>query len=76
MQEVTNRGEEVRLLRRMSGLTLEAAASELGIAASYLGNMELGYRRVPDEIMGRAREVLILAAKKEVRRVYGEVVVA
>ncbi len=64
----SRRSEEIRFYRRVSGFSLEKAAKEIGVSLSYLSNLELGYRQVPDEIMSRARDVLVPAIEREMER--------
>ena len=70
----SRRGEEVRLLRMMSGMNQVEAAKALGVSTTYLCNLETGCRPVLDAFMEKAWAVLIPAAKRKVESVYGEVV--
>ena len=51
-------GENVRRVRRARGLSLEALAHEVGLAYSYMGQIERGQRNPTLDVVERIAEVL------------------
>lgn len=51
-------GENVRRVRKAQGLSLEALAHEVGLAYSYMGQVERGQRNPTLDVVERIAEVL------------------
>lgn len=51
-------GKNVRRVRQAKGLTLEAMADEVGLAYSYLGEIERGRKNPTLDVVERIAEVL------------------
>lgn len=51
-------GKNVRRERRLKGLTLEAMADEVGLAYSYIGEIERGRKNPTLDVVERIAEVL------------------
>ena len=49
---------ELKLLRRVSGLTLDEIAAQTGVSPGHFANLEHGHRRVPVAVLDRVRRVL------------------
>ncbi len=60
---------ELKLLRRVSGLTLDEAAAQTGVSAGHFANLEQGHRRIPIEVLERARRVLRPQAYENAARI-------
>jgi transcriptional regulator with XRE-family HTH domain len=53
-------GQNVRRVRREKGMTLEALAHEVGIAYTYLGQVERGSRNPTLDVVERIGEALAI----------------
>ncbi|MDP3936192.1 MAG: helix-turn-helix transcriptional regulator, partial [Alphaproteobacteria bacterium] len=50
--------KNLRLLRRIRGLTLEELSEQVGISVSYLSRIESGNRRVTEPLLFKLSELL------------------
>lgn len=58
MREITELGKILRVARIHLNMSMRDMAKELGVTASFLSNVERGYKRVPPNFPDRLAEIL------------------